>query len=243
MIIMNILDTFSKDYLDDILVRLAHHSAGIEGNTISLPATVSIIVNGTLPMSGKATVREFYEIENHKQAFENMLSHLLNEDPLTVTIIKDIHADLTDRLQYDRGQFKKNENMIIGAEFQTASPAETPALMIQLVDNLEYRLESAKSDEEKLLAILDTHIQFERIHPFSDGNGRTGRMVMNYSLLQQGFPPLIIEKETKAQYIEFLGNQDVDGFFRFAKALLEKEQRRMQGFQNMEQEKIKFPKA
>ena len=184
---MNILHTFSKDYLDDILVRLAHHSAGIEGNTISLPATVSIIVNGTLPMSGKATVREFYEIENHKQAFENMLSHLLNEDPLTVTIIKDIHADLTDRLQYDRGQFKKNENMILGAEFQTASPSETPYLMAQLFDNLTYRLNMAESEDEKLLAILDTHIQFERIHPFSDGNGQTGRMTLNYSLLQQGF--------------------------------------------------------
>ena len=234
------LDTFSQDYLDDILVRLAHHSAGIEGNTISLPATVSIILNGTLPTSGKATVREFYEIENHKQAFENMLSHLLNEDPLKVTIIKGIHADLTDRLQYDRGQFKKNENMIIGAEFQTASPAETPSLMVQLVDNLEYRLDSARSDEEKLFAILDTHIQFERIHPFSDGNGRTGRMTLNYSLLQQGFPPLIIEKETKAQYIEFLGNQDVDGFVQFAKALLGKEQKRMQAFRNMDQERIEF---
>lgn len=166
----NFSKTFSQDYLDDILVRLAHHSAGIEGNTISLPATVSIIVNGTLPMSGKATVREFYEIENHKQAFERVIQHLANEDPLSIDIIKEIHADLTDRLQYDRGQFKKNENMIIGAEFQTASPVETPALMIQLVDNLEYRLESANSDEEKLLVILDTHIHFERIHPFSDGN-------------------------------------------------------------------------
>lgn len=237
---MNILHTFSKDYLDDILVRLAHHSAGIEGNTISLPATVSIIVNGTLPMSGKATVREFYEIENHKQAFENMLSHLLNEDPLTVTIIKDIHADLTDRLQYDRGQFKKNENMILGAEFQTASPSETPYLMAQLFDNLTYRLNMAESEDEKLLAILDTHIQFERIHPFSDGNGQTGRMTLNYSLLQQGFPPLIIEKETKAQYIEFLGNQDIDGFVQFAKALLDKEQKRMQAFRNMDQERIEF---
>ncbi|MGH2087662.1 Fic family protein [Aerococcus urinaeequi] len=100
--------------------------------------------------------------------------------------------------------------MIIGAEFQTASPAETPALMNQLVDNLEYRLESSESDDEKLIAVLDTHIQFERIHPFSDGNGRTGRMIMNYSLLQQGFPPLIIEKE----------------------------QNRMQAFQNMAQEQI-----
>ena len=130
--------------------------------------------------------------------------------------------------------------MIIGAEFQTASPAETPALMIQLIDNLEYRLESAKLDEEKLLAILDTHIQFERIHPFSDENGRTGRMIMNYSLLQQGFPPFIIEKKTKAQYIEFLGNQDVDGFVQFAKETLEKEQKRMQVFKNMRQEEIRY---
>jgi len=234
------LDTFTQDYLDDILVRLAHHSAGIEGNTISLPATVSIILNGTLPTSGKATVREFYEIENHKQAFERVIQHLGNEDSLSIEIVKEIHADLTDRLQYDRGQFKMNENMIVGAEFQTASPAETPSLMAQLIDNLEYRLESAKSDEEKLIAILDTHIQFERIHPFSDGNGRTGRMIMNYSLLQHGFPPLIIEKETKAQYIEFLGNQDVDGFVQFAKELLGKEQKRMQAFRNIDQERIKF---
>ena len=105
------LDTFTQDYLDDILVRLAHHSAGIEGNTISLPATVSIILNGTLPTSGKATVREFYEIENHKQAFEHVIQHLANEDSLSIEIIKEIHADLTDRLQYNRGQFKKNENM------------------------------------------------------------------------------------------------------------------------------------
>lgn len=109
-----------------------------------------------------------------------------------------------------------------------------------LIDNLEYRLESAKSDEEKLIAIIDTHIQFERIHPFSDGNGRTGRMVMNYSLLQQGFPPLIIEKETKAQYIEFLGTQDVDGFVQFAREILEKEKKRMRAFKNQEQEQIKY---
>lgn len=133
--------------------------------------------------------------------------------------------------------------MIIGAEFQTASPAETPVLITQLVDNLQYRLDNAKTNDDKLLSILDTHIQFERIHPFSDGNGRTGRMIMVYSLLQEGFPPLIIEKESKAQYIEFLGNQDVDGFVQFAKETLEKEQKCMQGFQNMEQEKIRFPKS
>lgn len=219
---MNLI-SLTRDYFDDILVRLAHHSAGLEGNSISLPATVSIIVNGTLPTSSGATVREFYEIENHKQAFERMASHLINEELLFVTIIKEIHADLTDRLQYDKGQFKKIKNIIIGAEFQTASPAETPLLVAQLVDNLQYRLDNAETSDDKLLAILDTHIQFERIHPFSDGNGRTGRMIMNYSLLQEGFPPLIIEKEAKAQYVELLATQDVDSFLSFATKTLEKE--------------------
>ena len=233
------LNKMPQNYLDDMLVRLAHHSAGIEGNTISLPATVSIILNGTLPISSGATVREFYEIENHKQAFSNMLDHLESNDTLSVSIIKEVHADLTDRLQYDKGQFKKNVNLIIGADFQTASPSETPFLVQQLVDNLEYRLENAATDEEKLERILDAHIQFERIHPFSDGNGRTGRVIMNYSLLQEGFPPLIIEKETKATYIELLAKQDLDGFMSFAKEILAKEQKRMKAFQNMDQEQIK----
>lgn len=234
------LNSITNDYFEDILVRLAHHSAGIEGNTISLPATVSIIVNGTLPISSGVTVREFYEIENHKQAFEHMINHLINEDKLSIELIKEIHGDLTDRLPHDKGQFKKSENIILGAEFQTSSPAETPMLIYQLLDNLNYRLEHAKVKEDKLKAILDTHIQFERIHPFSDGNGRTGRMIMNYSLLQEGFPPLIIEKETKAQYVELLANQDVEGFFKFAKEGLDKEKKRMQAFQNMNNEQIKY---
>lgn len=79
-----------------------------------------------------------------------------------------------------------------------------------------------------------------RIHPFSDGNGRAGRIVMMYSLLQEGFPPLIIEKETKAQYVDFLANQDVEGFFQFTKERLDKEQKRMQAFQNMDEERIKY---
>ena len=233
------LKSITSDYFEDILVRLAHHSAGIEGNTISLPATVSIIVNGTLPISSGATVREFYEIENHKQAFDHMISHLINEDTLSAEIIKEMHADLTDRLQHDKGYFKKSDNIILGAEFQTSSPAETPMLISQLVDNLNYRLEHAEIPDDKLTAILDTHIQFERIHPFSDGNGRTGRMIMNYSLLQEGFPPLIIEKETKAQYIELLATQDINSFFNFAKSILDKERKRKIAFQNMDQEQIK----
>lgn len=63
---------------------------------------------------------------------------------------------------------------------------------------------------------------------------------MVYSLLQEGFPLIIIKKETKAQYIEFLANQDVDGFLQFAKEILDKEQKRLQAFQNMDNEQIQY---
>lgn len=112
-------------------------------------------------------------------------------------------------------------------------------LISQLVDTLNYRLEHAKTDEDKLVAVLDTHIQFEKVHPFSVGNGRTGRMIMNYSLLQERFPPLIIEKETTVQYVELLATQDVDSFLAFAKTTLDKESKRMVTFKSMNQEIIK----
>ncbi|MEG0732235.1 MAG: Fic family protein [Vagococcus sp.] len=232
------LDRFTPDYLDDILVRLAHHSTAIEGNTISLPETVSIILHNTLPSSSGASVREFYEIDNHRQAFEFMMEMLRQDEPLSVALIQEMHSKLTDRLQYDRGQFKKNDNRIVGAEFKTALPAETPGLVIQLVDNLNYRLEVANDDDEKIEAIVDSHIQFERIHPFSDGNGRTGRMIMNYSLLKEKLPPFIVHKSDRGVYIERLANQDVEGLKKMALEEMNQERERMIDFGHTKENEI-----
>lgn len=232
------LDRFTPDYLDDILVRLAHHSTAIEGNTISLPETVSIILHNTLPSSNGASVREFYEIDNHRQAFEFMMEMLRQDEPLSVALIQKMHSKLTDRLQYDRGQFKKNDNRIVGAEFKTALPAETPGLMIQLVDNLNYRLEVANDDDEKIEAIVDSHIQFERIHPFSDGNGRTGHMIMNYSLLKEKLPPFIVHKSDRGVYIERLANQDVEGLKKIALEEMNQERERMIDFGHTKENEI-----
>lgn len=234
----NWLERFTPDYLDDILVRLAHHSTAIEGNTISLPETVSIILNNTLPSLSGASVREFYEIDNHRQAFEFMMDMLRQDEPLSVALIQEMHSKLTDRLHYDRGQFKKNDNRIVGAEFKTALPAETPGLMIQLVDNLNHRLEVANDDDEKIEAIVDSHIQFERIHPFSDGNGRTGRMIMNYSLLKEKLPPFIVHKSDRGVYIERLANQDVEGLKKMAHEEMNQERERMIDFGHTKENEI-----
>lgn len=224
------IEKLTKEYLDDLLVRLAHHSSAIEGNTITLNQTVSIILNDTIP--GSINKREFYEVENHKQAFEYIQHNLLNGEKLSLGVIKEIHRLLLDHLDFNRGNFKNISNAIVGAEFDTASPEQTPNLMYQWLNNYEYLMENAKTEEEKIRIILEKHIEFERIHPFNDGNGRTGRMIMLYSLLENNLPPIIISKELKPRYILGLAEQDTDLLYNLVQPLIEKEKDRMQKFQN-----------
>ena len=107
--------------------------------------------------------------------------------------------------------------------------------MQQWVDNLNFQLENAKSDRDIIKVVTDFHIQFERIHPFTDGNGRTGRMLMNYSLMQKDLPPLIIQGSERAKYTNLLAKQDIDGFTEFSYQLIKEEAKRMERFINKEQ--------
>lgn len=219
----------NQKYLDDILVRMAYHSSGIEGNTISLPETVSIIIENTLPNQRKS-IREFYEIENHKQAFQYLINALSDDANLTINLIKETHRLLTDRLQHDRGMFKTNQNAIIGAEFKTATPQETPFLMQQWADNTRYRLEQATTTDEIIEILADTHILFERIHPFSDGNGRTGRLILLFLALKHLKTPIVIRKDDRAEYIELLATQDIQGLSKLFYKAYQFEQERMLEF-------------
>lgn len=199
---------FSEAYRDDVLVRMAYHNSAIEGNTITLPETVSILLDGTTP--GNKSIREFYEIENHREAFQYILNLYGHAEKLTVPMIKNMHSLLLDRLQHDRGNFKKNQNAIVGAEFKTASPEQTPMLMEQWVENTNYQLSHADSFEDKLHILAESHIVFERIHPFSDGNGRTGRLVLMYQSLMEFGVPIVIINNNRAIYIQALANQDIE---------------------------------
>ncbi len=220
----------TQDYLDDVLVRMAYHSSGIEGNTISLPQTVSIILEGTLPSSSKS-IREFYEIENHKQAFDYLVGLLAESQSLNIAQIKEFHSLLTDRLQHDKGQFKTQQNAIRGAEFKTAAPEETPFLMSQWADNANYRLDLLKDEDQILEVLADTHIQFERIHPFSDGNGRTGRLILMYLSMKYLGVPIVIRKEWRGQYMEYLGEQDSESLAKLFSESLVFERKRVTEFQ------------
>ncbi|MCL1991027.1 MAG: Fic family protein [Defluviitaleaceae bacterium] len=221
----------SLAYLDDVLVRLAHHSSAIEGNTISLADTVSIILHGTIP--GAPSKREFYEIDNHRGAFEYVLACVNNDEPLSISLVNQVHRRLMDRLAYDAGTFKQHENAILGADLVTATVRQTPMLMQQWVENTAYQL-SVANEDGVIEVITSSHIEFEKIHPYSDGNGRTGRMLMNFLLLKTDHYPLIIKGAQRTAYLNFLATDDVSGFTAFAKQLMAVEADRSRRFLNKE---------
>ncbi|OCS17863.1 cell filamentation protein Fic [Campylobacter fetus subsp. fetus] len=206
-----------RDYWLDVCVRMAHHSTAIEGNTLSQDETASILLDGYI---AKATSEcEFYEVKNYRQILPKMFSSLQEKAKIDEKLIKDFHRLIMNNLIDNNGKFKTIENLVVGANFEPTKPYLVPVAIKDMCDNLYFRLDNAKNDDDKLKAILQSHIKFEKIHPFSDGNGRTGRIIMIYGCLENNLAPIIIPKEQKNRYIAILRNNDIDGFMVFAKEI------------------------
>jgi len=222
----------NKKYLDDLTVRMAHHNTALEGNTLSQDETASIILNGIIP---KATSeREYFEVKNYKNLIPFMLKAIDNKQKIDNGFIKEIHTIVMDNLIYNKGEFKKTQNMIVGATFDTTEPYQVPYVLKDWADNLNYCLNHSNNNDEKLEVILSHHIRFEKIHPFSDGNGRVGRALVFYSCLEYDTVPFIITKDTKDKYIHFLRQNDMKEFVDFAKDLQQRENKIINLFKNNE---------
>ena len=122
---MNIKN-INYEYFLDLSVRMTHHSNAIEGNTLTLNETATIILDSTIP--GSKSVREVFEVLNHKRAIDYMISELENDKKLDIYVIKSINKEILDRLNDNAGNFKRNSNAIIGANFETSTPSQAPIL-------------------------------------------------------------------------------------------------------------------
>lgn len=233
---------YSQDYLDDVSVRFAYHSNAIEGNKLTRGQTKAIMLNDTVTAIGLEGVklRDVYEAANQRDAFNLMLHFAMNNAPLDADVILRLHFELTKNTIGTAGKFKQNENLIVGADFKTASVYETPILVKQWAENTMYRLQHAKDQDEFLKILLQSHIQFERFHPFDDGNGRTGREIINLELAKHEMPFLVIQKEDKPKYVEFEDDQDVKGLYQYAKEKLVQEKERYDIFEKNYQAQKEF---
>ena len=143
-----------------------------------------------------------------------------------------------ENLREDNGEFKKIQNIILGSVIETTKPYLVPTVIEDWCQNLKYRLNNAKTNEEKIEAILDQHIKFEKIHPFGDGNGRTGRLLIIHSCLKENLAPIVIPKEEKGKYINFLTSENLKEFVKWGVILEKKEKERLELFYNKEKENL-----
>lgn len=227
----SIIDKITNEYINDLLVRAAHHSTAIEGNTLTLGDTISILIHNYIPKG--MSEREYYEVKNYKKAFEFLLK---SDKIISTNLIKDYHKYIMENLREDNGEFKKIQNIILGSVIETTKPYLVPTVIEDWCQNLKYRLDNAKTNEEKIEVILDQHIKFEKIHPFGDGNGRTGRLLIIHSCLKENLAPILIPKEEKGKYIDFLISENIKDFVKWGIELENKEKERIELFYNKEKE-------
>ena len=218
----------SNDYLDDLLVRTAHHSTAIEGNPLTQGEVKSILIDGYIPRA--MNLRELNEVINYKSFMQYIRDNLTDLPPLSLERIKKIHFLLCQNaIDGVAGTFKTIPNMIIGASFTPTQPYMVITELQEWILNLEAQLES-QVKEGIIEAICRQHIAFERIHPFSDGNGRVGRALMVYICLQKSIAPIVVTKEDKAEYISYLNTEDVNGLTKFSLKLNADEEARINLF-------------
>ena len=219
----------TPSYTQDYLVRMTHHTTALEGNTLTQEQTASILLDGFI--YGGVSEREFYEVKNYKKVLPYILESIREKQPLTPNLIKEIHRLTMDNLIYNAGSFKKVPNLIVGADFETTKPYLVPTRIQEFCNNLEDKIQQSKTQDEKLKSILRSHFDFEKIHPFSDGNGRVGRLLVFYSCLQEDIIPPIIEKDDKPKYISCLREENLERFFELAKQIQKKEKERIKIFE------------
>lgn len=199
---------------------LAYNSNKIEGSTLTEEQTASLFDNGTLPKSDDYyRAKDVEEMNGHFLMFQKMLDTL--DELLSQDLIKQFHYELKAGVFEDRangyaiGAYKERPNMI--GMYQTVRPENVEREMEALMDWY-------KGQKGTILVLAEFHARYECIHPFQDGNGRTGRMILFRECLKNGIVPVVIEDANRNAYLEALKAYREENRLEQLVSLFEKEQ-------------------
>jgi Fic family protein len=193
------LDKESKrEILENFSIEFAYNTTSLEGNTITLEEAKRFFEEGKTPANRE--LREIYDLRNTKE----VLFWIMDKGVLiTHKLITDIHKKLMDEID-ERVGYRTRDVKVFKSHFD-ASPGIYVKTDMELL--LKWYRENKKKLHPFVLATIFHH-KFEKIHPFYDGNGRTGRMLMNYILMNANYPPSVIYKKTRTDYINALSSAD-----------------------------------
>ncbi len=180
-----------KRLQEEFLVEFTYNSNAIEGNTLTLRETALVLEGFTIDQK---PLKHHLEAVGHRDAFLYIEQLVADKVPISEKIIKDIHSLVLMDKPDDKGVYRRIPVKIVGAYHEPPQPYLVPIQMEQLI---------AGQKETKRHPIENTalfHLDFEGIHPFTDGNGRTGRLILNLMLIQQGYPPIDVKFSDRKRY-------------------------------------------
>ena len=177
------------------LPESVYNSNAIENSTLTLDETEKILFENALPSS--KSQREVFEAINLGRVTEYLNEKVKKKTTLTEELILLVHGTLLSHIDDAiAGRFRnENEFVRVGRHIAPA-PSAVPRLMKSLLNAYH------KDLPHPLQRIITFHLEFERIHPFCDGNGRVGRAIMNFQLKSHGYPPIIVQNKEKTAYYD-----------------------------------------
>lgn len=178
---------------EEFVVEYTYNSNAIEGNTLTLRETELVLRGLTID---KKPLKDHMEAVGHKEAFDYIVDLVKDKVELSEYIIKQIHyLVLADKPQ-DRGVYRRVPVTIMGAKHTPVQPYLIEPKLQELIDWFK------NSDNDFISKLARFHIEFEGIHPFIDGNGRTGRLLVNLELMKLGYPPIDIKFTDRMAYYD-----------------------------------------
>lgn len=176
---------------EEFIVEYTYNSNAIEGNTLTLRETDMVLRGLTIDQK---PLKDHMEAVGHKEAFDFVRDLVKDQVPLSESIIKQIHYLVLADKKDDRGVYRRVPVRIMGAKHEPVQPYLIQPKIEQLLTT--YR----NSTEHIIPRLARFHIEFEGIHPFIDGNGRTGRLLVNLELMKAGYPPIDIKFSDRILY-------------------------------------------
>ncbi|MBI2106124.1 Fic family protein [Candidatus Woesearchaeota archaeon] len=208
--------TFENRY-ESFLARFTYDSNAIEGNTLSLKETSYILFDGRTP-EGKS-LREINEVLNHKKAFDFMLEYKKDITKIFICKLQSLIVanTLKKDLESQAGRYRDLQVYIRGANFVPPNPKEAKKEMKTLL----FWYSKNKNQLHPLILAAYFHAAFESIHPFVDGNGRTGRLLLNFILHKYEFPMINLPNSKRLSYYECLEESRKGDLRKFVKFLFD----------------------
>jgi Fic family protein len=176
---------------EEFIVEYTYNSNAIEGNTLTLRETDLVLRGLTIDQK---PLKDHMEAVGHKEAFEFVSELVKDNVTISESIIKQIHYLVLADKKEDRGVYRRVPVRIMGVQHEPVQPYLIEPKMEQLLHDF------AESTEHIVTKLARFHIEFEGIHPFIDGNGRTGRLLVNLELMKAGFPPIDIKFTDRIAY-------------------------------------------